>query len=167
MEFTILIHQKYKKRTELAKKKPRKRWSESFSSFFNFSTNWVSSRNNTLAVIIDNTNIRHDECRTYFQKAARYGYLVIIVEPRTSWKRDADILARSFFLLTQRKKISVWFLIFREKFAQSSERSDRSSTETLPSDHSVLFRFVSQWRRFERNFTSRARIVFEIIKAFS
>ena len=51
-----------------------------------------SCRNNVLAVIIDNTNIRVDECRPYFQKASAYGYIVIIVEPRTNWKRDANIL---------------------------------------------------------------------------
>lgn len=33
-----------------------------------------------------------DECKPYFQKASNYGYVVIIVEPRTSWKRDADVL---------------------------------------------------------------------------
>ncbi|CAF1278743.1 unnamed protein product, partial [Adineta ricciae] len=49
-------------------------------------------KNNVLAVIIDNTNIRMDECRPYFQKASTYGYIVIIVEPRTNWKRDANIL---------------------------------------------------------------------------
>jgi hypothetical protein len=43
-------------------------------------------------VIIDNTNIRMDECKPYFQKASNYGYVVIIVEPRTNWKRDANIL---------------------------------------------------------------------------
>lgn len=49
-------------------------------------------RNKVLAVIIDNTNIRADECRPYFQKATNYGYAVIIVEPRTNWKRDANQL---------------------------------------------------------------------------
>lgn len=54
------------------------------------------SRNGILAVIIDNTNIRMDECKPYFQKASNHGYVVIIVEPRTSWKRDADVLISSF-----------------------------------------------------------------------
>ncbi|CAF3566125.1 unnamed protein product [Rotaria sordida] len=49
-------------------------------------------KNNILAVIVDNTNIRMDECKPYFQKASNYGYIVIIVEPRTNWKRDANIL---------------------------------------------------------------------------
>ncbi|CAF3350356.1 unnamed protein product [Rotaria sp. Silwood1] len=49
-------------------------------------------KNNVLAVIVDNTNIRMDECKPYFQKASNYGYIVIIVEPRTSWKRDTNIL---------------------------------------------------------------------------
>ncbi|CAF2510651.1 unnamed protein product [Rotaria sp. Silwood2] len=49
-------------------------------------------KNNILAVIVDNTNIRVDECKPYFQKATNYGYVVIVVEPRTSWKRDANIL---------------------------------------------------------------------------
>jgi hypothetical protein len=50
-------------------------------------------RNNVRAVIIDNTNIRIDECKIYFQKAANHGYLVLLAEPRTSWKRDVDVLA--------------------------------------------------------------------------
>ncbi|CAF4644527.1 unnamed protein product [Rotaria socialis] len=49
-------------------------------------------KNNVLAVIVDNTNIRTDECKHYFQKASNYGYVVIIVEPRTDWKRDANTL---------------------------------------------------------------------------
>ena len=32
------------------------------------------------------------ECRPYFQKAFNYGYVVIVVEPRTNWKRDAHTL---------------------------------------------------------------------------
>ena len=59
-------------------------------------------RNNVLAVIIDNTNIRMDECKTYFQKAASHGYIVLIVEPRTSWKRDVDILSGRFDLTNVR-----------------------------------------------------------------
>ena len=58
----------------------------------------VFCRNTTLAVIIDNTNIRADECRPYFQKASQYGYVVIIVEPRTPWKHDVNVLAGTFWV---------------------------------------------------------------------
>ena len=67
------------------------------SKYFNLYSFFLSHkyllRNNILAVIIDNTNIRMDECRPYFQKASTYGYIVIVIEPRTNWKRDTDILA--------------------------------------------------------------------------
>ncbi|CAF1257518.1 unnamed protein product [Adineta steineri] len=49
-------------------------------------------KKNIFAIIIDNTNIRMDECRPYLQKASNYGYIVIVVEPRTNWKRDPNVL---------------------------------------------------------------------------
>ena len=104
------------------------------------------SRTNVLAVIIDNTNIRMDECKIYFQKASNYGYVVIIVEPRTSWKRDADILNGEFH------RTCVHLATFygcRTQYTSSSQRRDRNSSSSIQSIDSILFWLVSQRRTNE------------------
>lgn len=104
------------------------------------------SRTNVLAVIIDNTNIRMDECKIYFQKASSYGYVVIIVEPRTSWKRDADILNgeshHSCMHLTA-------LYCCRTQYTSSAQRRDRSPSSSIQSIDSILFWLVSQRRTNE------------------
>ena len=44
--------------------------------------------------MIDNTNIQHWEMTPYFKMAAKYRYLVVIVEPKTPWRLDVDELTR-------------------------------------------------------------------------
>ena len=51
----------------------------------------VTSRVRT--VVIDNTNVMYWEMKTYFQNANKEGYHVILVEPKTPWRLNADILA--------------------------------------------------------------------------
>jgi len=45
-------------------------------------------------IVIDNSNILHYEMKPYFQIANREGYIVIIVEPRTPWHLDSEVLAK-------------------------------------------------------------------------
>ena len=45
-------------------------------------------------VVIDNTNTQRWEARPYVQHACRWRYVVEVKEPCTSWRRDADELAR-------------------------------------------------------------------------
>ncbi|CAL8081817.1 unnamed protein product [Orchesella dallaii] len=45
-------------------------------------------------VIIDNTNTRIDEMMPYVQLAIEHNYDIRIVEPKTDWKRKANILAQ-------------------------------------------------------------------------
>ena len=75
-------------------------------------------RTGVLTVIIDNTNVRLDECRPYFEKANRYGYLILVVEPRTSWKRDVDILAGSTKNFSMNN--SIWFFFCSAKQSPSA-----------------------------------------------
>ncbi|VDD78062.1 unnamed protein product [Mesocestoides corti] len=44
-------------------------------------------------LVIDNTNMRYYECRTYTEIARAFSYLVILVTPRTPWRFDAGVLA--------------------------------------------------------------------------
>ncbi|KAJ6635678.1 NEDD4-binding protein 2-like 1 [Pseudolycoriella hygida] len=44
-------------------------------------------------IIVDNTNIRIWEMRNYFEIAVRFGYLVKIVEPKTTWSHSAGKLS--------------------------------------------------------------------------
>lgn len=51
----------------------------------------VTSRVRT--IVIDNTNVMYWEMKTYVQHANKEGYLVILVEPKTPWRLNANILA--------------------------------------------------------------------------
>ncbi|XP_069108210.1 2',3'-cyclic-nucleotide 3'-phosphodiesterase-like [Argopecten irradians] len=51
------------------------------------------SRGNKV-VVIDNTNIKRWEMKPYIDMAKAYNYVVIIVEPRTKWRFDAEELAK-------------------------------------------------------------------------
>ena len=45
-------------------------------------------------IVIDNTNVMYWEMKTYIQTANREGYIVILVEPKTPWRLNAEILAK-------------------------------------------------------------------------
>ena len=43
-------------------------------------------------VIIDNTNVLYIEFKPYIDIANRYDYIILICEPRTTWKFNANEL---------------------------------------------------------------------------
>lgn len=45
-------------------------------------------------IVVDNTNIRHFEMKPYFQIANSEGYIVLIVEPKTPWRYNPEILSK-------------------------------------------------------------------------
>ncbi|CAL4184801.1 unnamed protein product, partial [Meganyctiphanes norvegica] len=45
-------------------------------------------------IIIDNTNVRNWEMKLYLDLAKMYQYVVIVVEPKTPWYKDAEELAK-------------------------------------------------------------------------
>ena len=55
------------------------------------SQNSVINRIST--IVIDNTNIMKWEIQPYFQMANQGGYVVILVEPKTPWRLNAQILS--------------------------------------------------------------------------
>ena len=46
-------------------------------------------------IIVDNTNVTFWECKPYLALAGQHNYIVLMVEPRTSWKFDVKTLAAS------------------------------------------------------------------------
>lgn len=52
-----------------------------------------STRDGWSPIIVDNTNIKTWEMNNYFEIGVRHGYLLQIVEPKTSWSRSAGKLA--------------------------------------------------------------------------
>ena len=47
----------------------------------------------TRTVVIDNTNVMYWEMKPYIQFADQEGYFVILVEPKTPWRLNAEVLA--------------------------------------------------------------------------
>lgn len=43
-------------------------------------------------VVVDNTNTTWSEMKDYVKYAIKYNYDIVLVEPKTSWKFDVDIL---------------------------------------------------------------------------
>lgn len=50
--------------------------------------------NEVSLVVIDNTNLKRWEMKPYLGTAKIYGYVVIVVEPKTPWRLDAKELTR-------------------------------------------------------------------------
>lgn len=57
----------------------------------NKAKNSINARTRT--IVIDNTNIMRWEMQPYLQMANQGGYIVIIVEPKTPWRLNAEILS--------------------------------------------------------------------------
>ena len=54
----------------------------------------AACRRATPVVIVDNTNVRQWEMKSYTSLASQHNYTVVLVEPRTSWKWNPVELAR-------------------------------------------------------------------------
>lgn len=49
--------------------------------------------NQAPVIVIDNTALMLWEMKFYFDLAKAYGYITVVIEPRTPWKRDVAVLA--------------------------------------------------------------------------
>ena len=63
----------------------------------------------SLLLFLDNTNVKHSEVEPYIKYAKQHGYVVVLVEPRTPWKRQpVELRAKSTHdvpLMTIRKRL--------------------------------------------------------------
>jgi 2',3'-cyclic-nucleotide 3'-phosphodiesterase len=67
-----------------------------------------------MILFLDNTNVTHSEVETYINLAKQYGYVVVLVEPKTPWKFEARQLAA-------RNTHNVSFTKIRRKVEQYDE----------------------------------------------
>jgi hypothetical protein len=61
-------------------------------SFHDFNSLDLIFSDSLSPIIVDNTNVKLWEMRSYLTTAKKFDYIVLVIEPNTAWKRDPEKL---------------------------------------------------------------------------